>query len=179
MDKQEITSLLSANYASFINYINSLSEEAFLYRYQEKWSAGQQLSHIVLCVKPLVMVFSMDKAAIEQHFGKKEKTIIGYDALLKATLQKLEEGGKAPERFLPEIISFEQKGTLTATLLAMINELNAKIGSFGDEELNTLLIPHPLLGNLALREMLYNAIYHVKHHHSQTIFHLAQSKQFH
>lgn len=174
MDKQEITSLLSANYASFVNYIYDLTEEAYLYRYQEKWSAGQQLSHIVLCVKPLLMVFNMDAGEIGQRFGKTDKRNAEYDELMEIYLQKLSDGGKAPERFLPETISFEQKEALTGTLLEMILELNTKINSFDDEALDTLLIPHPLLGNLSLREMLYNAIYHVKHHHDQAVLHLAQ-----
>jgi hypothetical protein len=176
MNKQEISSLLSTTYTSFVNYIGSLTEEEYLYHHKEKWSAGQQLAHIVLCVKPIVMVFSMDKTAIEQRFGKTERTNIEYNALEEIYLQKLKEGGKAPERFLPETISFEQKKTLSQELIEMINELNTKINSFGDAELDTLLIPHPLLGSLTLREMLYSAIYHVKHHHNQAMLYLEEVK---
>lgn len=177
MDRQEITSLLLANYSSFINYINTLTEDEFLYRHQGKWSAGQQLSHIVLCIKPIVMVFSMDNAEIEQRFGKRGKIDMGYEPLVEITLQKLKEGGKAPERFLPETVSLDQKAVLTATLLEMIHELNTKINTFSDDTLDTLLIPHPLLGNVTLREMLYNVIHHVKHHHNQAILHLTQLNQ--
>lgn len=45
----------------------------------------------------------------------------------------------------------------------------AKVDIFEEEDLETLLIPHPMLGKITLKEMLYNAAYHVQHHQNQTI----------
>ena len=46
----------------------------------------------------------------------------------------------------------------------LIDKLISEIDVFTENELDTLSIPHPLLGSISLREMLYNAIYHVEHH---------------
>ena len=172
MDKRAIIDLLHKNYSSFITYINDLSPEEYSFRYEEKWTAGQQLEHIVLCVKPLVQVFSMDKSAIEQNFGRSGKPGRTYEALSENYMEKLKEGGKAPVRYVPEAMSPNQKAMLNETLTKMIQNLCSKIETFTEEELDTLLIPHPLLGNLTLREMLYNAIYHVQHHYEQAIHNL-------
>jgi hypothetical protein len=80
---------------------------------------------------------------------------------------KLKDGGKAPERFLPAAVAYDQREAECTVLRKLIGELCVKISIFSEEGLDTLLIPHPLLGNLTLREMLYNAIYHVQHHQSQ------------
>ena len=167
MNKQTLIEALSKNYHSFINYINSLTIEECSFSYQQKWTAGQQLEHIVLCIKPLVQVFSMDKPAIVQTFGVADRPGITYDALLTNYKEKFKEGGKAPERFVPEPVSPDQRELLSETLKKLTNELCSKIDSFTEQELDSLCIPHPLLGKLTLREMLYNAIYHVEHHHKQ------------
>ncbi len=174
MNKQDIIDLLKSNYSSFVDYINTLSADEYSYSNQQKWTAGQQLEHLVLCVAPLVRVFSMDKLAIAQTFGQTDRNSRTYDELLNDYLQKFREGGKAPERFVPPANTFGQKAVFCSTLLQSIDELCTKIETFSEEELNTLQIPHPLLGNLTLREMLCNAAYHVKHHQSQAERHLAQ-----
>ena len=105
---------------------------------------------------------------IFQHFGTSEKPNKSYDTLLSEYLDKLNHGGKAPNQYLPKSISEKEKSKLLKTLLILIETLCSKIKNFSDKELKTLCIPHPLLGNIILLEMLYNAIYHVEHHQKQT-----------
>jgi DinB family protein len=167
MNNQTIIHQLTENYASFIDYINSLSPAEYSFSAPNKWNAAQQLEHTVLCVKPLVQVFSMDKIALKQTFGSTDKPGRTYDGLLGEYLVKLNDGGKAPERFVPKTTAPEQRAALCETLNKSIEDLCSKIETFSDQELDTLQIPHPLLGNITLREMLYNAIYHVKHHQAQ------------
>lgn len=174
MTKQDITTAFTTNYTAFTHYINSLSESEYAFSYEGKWTAGQQLEHIVMCVKPLVQVFSMDKNAIAQTFGTTDKPGRDYDTLLSEYKTKLTEGGKAPSKFVPETTSVEQRQALSEKLPQLINSLNEKIETFTDAELDTLCIPHPLLGSISLREMLYNAIYHVQHHHRLAVANLKQ-----
>jgi hypothetical protein len=173
MNKQDIIEALTKNHTSFIHYINGLPEEDYAFSRNQKWTAGQQLAHIVLCVKPLVQVYSMDKAMIGQTFGKADRPSRTYEVLLANYLQKLNEGGKAPTRFVPEPALPEQKEALAGKLAKMTTELCHQIETFSEEELDGLFIPHPLLGNLTLREMLYNAICHVEHHHEAAKTNLA------
>ena len=167
MDKQAITGLLHHNYSSFVVYVNGLTAEEYVFTSHRKWTAAQQLEHIVLCVKPLVQVFSMDKTTIAQTFGQTDKAGRSYEALLSDYLVKLNDGGKAPERFVPPTTPANSKEALCESLTKLINDLCSKIETFNESELDTLLIPHPLLGPITLREMLYNAIYHVGHHQAQ------------
>jgi hypothetical protein len=167
MTKKVIISSLTGKYDSFIKFINELTKEEYLYSNKGKWGAEQQLEHIVLCVKPLVQVFSMDKEIIGQTFGRTNRESRNYDALLNDYIGKLTEGGKAPDRYEPETTLSNSKEKLTESLVNLIKELCLKIDTFSEQELDSLLIPHPLLKNLTLREMLYNTIYHVEHHQNQ------------
>ncbi|MGB5026411.1 MAG: DinB family protein [Saprospiraceae bacterium] len=169
MNQEQIISELQKNHQSFIAYLNALSEEAFNFKYLDKWTAGQQLAHIVLCVKPLVTVFGLERTMLEQKFGKLNRAGLSFDQLLAAYLEKFTEGGKAPENYVPEEITFEKRAVLIQNLEELISELCRKLSHFTEDDLDSLCIPHPLLGMLSLREMLYNAIYHVEHHHKAAI----------
>ncbi len=164
MTKQAITDLLVKNYTTFIDYINGLTSEEYVFAYEQKWTAGQQLKHIVLCVKPLVQVYGMEKQQINKTFGSTDKQGLSYDDLLATYEEKLKQSYNTPSKYLPESVALEERATLTATLNKLIESLCAQIQTFTDQELDSLLIPHPLLGNITLREMLYNAICHVQHH---------------
>jgi hypothetical protein len=174
MNKQAITGALTEHYSAFVGYINMLSTEDYTYRHHQKWTAAEQLAHIVLCIQPLVQVYGMDKAAIAQNFGTTDRTGHSYDELLDAYQAQLQKGGKAPERFVPDTALTHDRAELTTRLNGQIQELCATINTFEEQELDTLGIPHPLLGKLSLREMLYNAIYHVQHHQAQAQEYLKQ-----
>ncbi len=169
MNKQQLTEALTQNHQSFINYLNDLSLDDFEWSMERKWSAGQQLEHIVICVKPLVKALGMDQKILEQTFGVVTGKGRTYDELLALYVSKLNAGGKAPDRFVPQPVLSNQREALTAGLAKLVVELNDTLERFTEQELDTLCLPHPLLGNISIREMLYNAIYHVEHHH-----HLAQ-----
>jgi len=83
-------------------------------------------------------------------------------------LTKLENGGKATRRFIPRTITLNQKETIIKALNKNTSVLCSKVEKFTEQELDTLILPHPLLGKLTIREMLYFTIYHVGHHHEIT-----------
>lgn len=175
MNKTEIKNTLEKRYTSFIKYINGLSDDEFLFFYQSKWTAEKQLKHIVLCINPLVQVFGKSKIKIEQNFGTTETKGRNYDQLKTNYLEKLNQGGKSPTQYVPQIVSENEKTKLVETLEKLIEKLNKEIEDFTEKELDRLYIPHPILGNISLREMLYNAIYHVEHHQKQVENNLKQT----
>ncbi len=167
MEKQEIIKELKKNHTAFLDYINELGEEQFLLSQAQKWTAGQQLQHIDLSVKPVLMAFQLPKFMLRWIFGKANRPGKSYEALVAKYHNKLNNGGRAPGRFVPKNILWEKKASLIDSLKNRINLLCAALESYTDKELDTLLLPHPLMGKLTLREMLYFTIYHFQHHLQQ------------
>jgi uncharacterized damage-inducible protein DinB len=78
---------------------------------------------------------------------------------------KLQHGGKSPSTYVPAITVNSVKRLLQ--LEKSVDRLCHIIDGLTEEELDRYLLPHPLLGKLTMREMLYFTIYHVTHHHRQ------------
>ncbi len=165
MTKSAIQNALSTHHQLFIDRINSLSETAFVFQKNGKWSAGQQLDHINRAVSPVALAFSLPKFLPIILFGKANRPSKNYEDLVEKYKKALSKGGKASGRFIPKTISVQQKAQLTQKLHRTLDKLIAKIDLFSEEDLDSHILPHPLLGKLTFREMLYFTIYHVQHHH--------------
>ena len=50
-----------------------------------------------------------------------------------------------------------------------IERLVLNINNYSEQQLDTFILPHPLLGKVTLREMMYFTIYHAEHHLKQAI----------
>jgi hypothetical protein len=77
---------------------------------------------------------------------------------------KLEEGGKAHGIYLPTKVSFSNQKKTENSLEKLVNSLCKSINSYSEEQLDQYILPHPLLGKLTIREMMYFTIYHAQHH---------------
>jgi hypothetical protein len=165
MTKNEMTARLHRNHLEFTDYMGTLSAKDFMSCSNEKWSAGQQLEHICLSVKPLVQALGLPKFVIKILIGKANRPSKTYDELIAKYSMKLSEGGKAGGRFVPKAVAFQSREKLAESLSALIQKLNIKIDSYSEDDLDTLILPHPLLGKITLREMIYFTMYHVQHHH--------------
>ena len=174
MKKQEILEKLSENYRSFGEMIAGLSENDFTFSKPGKWTAGQQLEHLCKSVKPLARGLLMPTIGIAAMFGKSERPSISYEELVKNYQAALAAGGRATGRFVPSPVEISRKETLQKELIDTVESLSQRIGKFGEDDLDKLLLPHPLLGKLTLREMLMFMIYHAEHHHKSALANLGR-----
>lgn len=164
INKSGIKNKLLSSHHSFIEYVMQLPDEDFLYNGNNKWSAGQQLDHIYISVKTVRQALSIPKFLAKIIWGFSNRPGKNYEELVQKYLTKLENGGKSSRRFIPKHVGVAQKATLKNALMKELNRLCSNVDRFSEEELDTLILPHPLLGKLTNREMLYFTIYHVEHH---------------
>src|SRR6478736_7582279 len=94
-DKPQIISALNENIDAFNNYIAPLTKEQFEGSPGGKWSAGQNLDHLIRAIKPLQLAYSLPKFALLILFGKTNRPSRSYDRLALKYKSKLEAGGKA------------------------------------------------------------------------------------
>lgn len=164
MNKQQIIALLQKNHADFTDYVKSLREEDFLFTTDNKWTAGQQAEHILRSIKPVKLAFTLPKFFLKLSFGKANRSSRTYEQLLARYTEKLAAGGRASGRFIPQPIAFSSKEKICNDIISVNNAICKKVNSCTEDDLEKYILPHPLLGKLTLREMLYFNILHAEHH---------------
>jgi hypothetical protein len=164
MNRQTIQDHLHKNHLSFISYLGELTNEAFLKSKNEKWTAGQQLEHIYRSVKPLRQVLGQPKFILKLIWGVANRESKNYDELVGKYLLKLSNGGRATGRFIPNAVDIPKGMKLKEALREEVVKLTAILEKFTEDQLDKFVLPHPLLGKLTIREMMYFTIYHVGHH---------------
>jgi hypothetical protein len=167
MTKEEIISKLETNHKLFADFMLLLSEKDFMYAPVGKWAACQQLDHVTRAVSPLAMGLRLPKFIIKLSFGKANRLSQSYDDLVKKYLEKLERGGKASRRFIPVKIEPREKEKSINILLKLVAQLERGIESYSEKQIDAYILPHPLLGKITIREMMYFTIYHSEHHLKQ------------
>lgn len=168
MTKEQIIAELASRHHDFVAYMQTLNQVDFEYAHPEKWSAGQQLMHIVRSVEPLAWAFRLPKFAFRMLYGKANRPSRNYDELVARYQEKITSGRGATGRFVPKPVFFAQKQALGTSLDRKVTTLTRLLGTFSEDDLDKLVAPHPLLGKITLREMMYFTIFHVDHHKALT-----------
>ena len=163
MEKKAVIDILKQRHQAFGKFIDALTKEDFEVNRQLKWSAGQELDHILKSLQPFSDILA-NKAFIASKFGKGNGISSDYETLVNRYKSKLAEGGTAFGPFLPKKVSWNEKESLLNQLNQLTDKISESLQNYTEEELNELLLPHPLLGNITIREMLYFTNYHVLHH---------------
>ncbi|MCO4292780.1 DinB family protein [Solitalea sp. MAHUQ-68] len=169
LTRNEIIEALQVNHQKFIETLHGLDDYAFMLSVNEKWTAGQQLDHILISVSAVTPAFLLPKFLLRLLFGKPDRTSRPYPELVNRYQLKLSNGAKAPSKFIPKAVPLAEKVRLINSLISALDKLEKGINSYDEDQLDSYLLPHPILGKLTLREMLYFTIYHVEHHHSKML----------
>jgi len=163
-NKSQIISALNENTDAFNNYVALLTKEQFEASADGKWSAGQNLDHLIRSIKPLQLAYGLPKFALQILFGKSIRPSKTYDELVEKYKAKLAAGGRASGPFVPRFISFEKRDELIKKYATQKQKLICKIEKQNEKDLDVYILPHPLLGKVTLREMLYFTVHHNQHH---------------
>jgi hypothetical protein len=162
--QQELIQQLRQNHSDFAAFLMALSPEEFTYQKGVKWSAGQQLQHINLTLKPVVFAFGLPKWLLGWKFGKSNRPSKTYTELVAKYRQKLTTAGAVSKAYTPGEVAIAQRETLLKEMDVWLEKLSKKIAACSNEQLQRYILPHPLLGKLTLQEMVYFSTYHVQHH---------------
>ncbi len=163
-NKSQIVAALNEKVDAFNQYISLLGKEQFEATPENKWSAGQNLDHLIRSIKPLQLAYSLPKFILKIMFGKANRPSKTYEELVTKYKTKLAAGGRASGPFIPPTILFEQKDLLIKKYDRHKQKLISKIKKQSEEDLDRYILPHPLLGKLTLREMLFFTVHHNEHH---------------
>jgi hypothetical protein len=161
--RDEILEALDRIQSESAAYWATFSAEEFFAKIGQAWSPSENVRHLAKSIRPVTKALRLPRFVLRLMFGAPKRESVSYDALRERYLGKLAAGGEAG-RFAPSssVVSDQQA---VLDLQADANkELRAAVVRWTDAALDRNQIPHPLLGKLTVREMLFFTIYHQRHH---------------
>ena len=164
MHKAELQQQLLIHHKEFINALLSMDASLFDQSKNNKWTPAQHLDHMVRSTGPVLLALRLPLVVTRLLFGKANRSSKSYQALVDKYLDRLQAGGKASGRFIPSQVTIKDRAGLCKRLENTVVALTKSLDKFSEEELDKHILPHPLLGKLTYREMIYFTIYHVQHH---------------
>lgn len=164
MKAAEIKLNIQSSHDKLLNTVASLTPEACMEPPENKWTGLQHIRHIELSISPVVKLLGNREKYFSRNFGESNEGSKPYNIIEAVYIKLLEPGMSAPQPFVPSGLTYEEKNTIFNEFNSKVKALQENMDNWTEEELDKYFIPHPLLGNLTFREMLYFSIYHADHH---------------
>ncbi len=167
MEKARIASLLDEKHASLTAWLQGHELIEWSQGPSGKWTTGQHVIHLIQSTKPLVMAVSLPGFVLRFRFGKANRPSRDYQTIVNRYHEKLAANIGRVSPFSQNMPNTqpEEKEKLIAELTALNQKLNRKMNGFSEVQLDKLVVPHPLMGKMTLREILLWNAYHTEHHH--------------
>ena len=163
-NKTEIAADLKEAFETVTSYCKDMDSDVYFRSQESKWNIAENIHHLILSTVPLSKAMYYPKLVIRLVAGKGSGSSMEYEALTGAYQSKLDQGGVATGDYVPKgRKKFNQEQSLKK-LSSEGQKLVHSLDRWTEEQLDNYRLPHPLLGKITVREMLYFTIYHTHHH---------------
>jgi hypothetical protein len=121
--------------------------------------------HLIKSVSPVGKAMQMPKLLPAVMFGTSKVGSVRYADIRERYVQKLADGGQATGAYVPsvEAAPAQPDETKRATLMKwgeVSDRLDHAVQAWKDDDLDKYQLPHPLIGTITVREMLFFTLYH-------------------
>ena len=152
-----------------VRYWSAYPLEAFFMRAApEVWAPADQVRHLTKAVRAVNRGLALPRLVLLLLFGWSRRPSRAFDTLAADYKAALAAGGRAGRFTPPAVAQTEQTETGRARIMAYhasaIEELSHAVERWSARALDRYRFPHPLLGKLTAREMVYFTLLHNVHH---------------
>lgn len=142
--------------------------DALFHRQPGAWAAIDDLRHLVRVNAALVKGLGYPRMVLRVRFGRPARRSWSYERLAVIYDALLTTGVKSPAAFDPRTGVVADRVAYRETVLerwrAVNGELLGRVAALTERRADRAALPHPGLGLLTLREMLFFTIHHDLHH---------------
>ncbi|MFN7940772.1 MAG: DinB family protein [Thermoanaerobaculia bacterium] len=147
---------------------SSIAPERFIAPFGASWSPADTVRHLAKSVRPVASALRLPRPILGLLFGLALRKGESFAALVDRYHARLAAGGGAG-RFAPRPVERpDDPGAFRATVVGRWRQaedsLCAAVERWNEKALDRYRMPHPLLGKLTVREMLFFTLYHGVHH---------------
>ncbi|MBQ0788789.1 MAG: DinB family protein [Oceanihabitans sp.] len=167
MNKEDIVSNLQEKHSTLIGWLQNQEDHKWQEGPEGKWTSGQQALHLLQSIKPLNDALSMPKFLLKFKFGKANRALRDYDAIVKRYQERLvsAQGKTFKGSQNMKVPTLSEKEYILNILQVESKKLQYKtLKRWSDKQLDTYILPHPLMGKMPVREIIMWTAHHVAHH---------------
>ena len=161
----EMSAALAKATQKLTDFSSQFSDEIFFAPFGEKWSMAENVEHLILTNASIAKTFSIPKEKLAEKFGQANPPSRTGSEIVAVYLEKLGATKvKAPAGYTPENTTTKSKNDILTRWAAVGMTFENSLNNWTELDVDLHQIPHPLLGNMTLREVALFAIYHIEHH---------------
>lgn len=176
LTKAELKAYLLKSITDFNTLVESLDKQEFERQSGGKWSAGQDLKHLVKSNRTFGLVFSSPLFLLNFMYGKANRPSRSLSALKMKYAEKANNIVlQAPAYLVPGKIDLAEKEDWIRKLNASGEYLLKCLDKYSESALDENLMGHPLFGKVTVREMFMSIFMHIYHHHAILLKKLGKS----
>lgn len=162
MKRQDIQQQIRSNYLAVIDHIKGKDSQQLDASENGKWSMAENCLHLVKSVAPINTAMVLPKIALRMFGTAKESD--SYEDVVSRYKRALEQGAAATAPYIPRSKGNSDAADLEDKLTRFHERLIQNIENWSEADLDKFRLPHPIIGKLTVREMLFFTIYHIGHH---------------
>lgn len=166
MTKLEIIDALELKHQTLKEWLKSQPMENWDKGPQGKWNTGEHIVHLIQSEKALNKALALPRFFLKYKFGTNNRDNRTYKEIVKKYQGRLADN--------PGLVANISKNmpTMTPTIKTVYiskldkekTKLIKQFQKWNDKDLDTYLVPHPLLGRMTIREIVMWTAYHTEHH---------------
>lgn len=151
------------------DFFEQLPVEELVAPQGEAWSPDRHLRHLTKSVGAVAAGVRAPKIVLRLKFGRPRHASRSFEEVVAVYRAALAAGGQASGRYLPSERPADaspaawRDGVLERWRKAS-RSLSGALERWSDKALDRYQAPHPLLGNMTVREILFFTLYHNAHH---------------
>lgn len=169
--KAQIIDHLQQIHQSIRQTVADMPEDKLFAGTTEQWSPADYLKHLIIANKPFAKGLMMPHDQLGEMFGKSDNGSMSYDELVGIYQNLINEGLRA--ELAPSVtpVNYRMPEGVTDVKTYLIetwDDANQRIVNalegWSEDDLDTYRTPHPAIGVITVREMLYFTIHHNRLH---------------
>jgi len=168
MTKVEVIDALMQKHEILIEWLRGHPDQNWVKGPQDKWNTGEHIVHLIQSENALNKALWLPKFYLKYKFGTNNRENRTYHQIVKKYQDKLANNPGVVAKISADmpIIALTNKITYISTLEKEKMKLIKKIQKWTEHDLDTYLLPHPLMGRMTIREIVIWTAYHTEHHYN-------------
>lgn len=164
----EIIAALHEVHRESVSYWATFSDTDFFAPIGTAWSPAENVRHLSKSIRAVTQGVRLPPFLVRVIFGTTDAPARDYETTRTRYLERLAKGATAgrfaPSARPPAADAAAERRRIMRAHAASVGALVARIAKWSEASMDRHVLPHPLLGKLSVREMMFFMVYHNTHH---------------